>query len=49
MSKERHGGVIGWIDSVIDSYSHNRPFGHLRLKLTWNRISRIVSYTKSSL
>lgn len=49
MAAGSYKGVIGWIDSRIDSYAHHRLFGHLRLRLTWNRIFRVVSYTKSSL
>jgi uncharacterized membrane protein len=49
MGTNRHKSLIGWIDAVISSYSHHRLVGRVRTKLTWDKIFRVVSYTKSSL
>jgi len=49
MGLNRHKSLIGWIDAVISSYSHHRLVGRVRTKLTWDKIFRVVSYTKSSL
>jgi uncharacterized membrane protein len=49
MVTDKQKGIIGWIDSVIDLYSHRRFFGYIRSKITWNRLFRVVSYMKSSL
>jgi uncharacterized membrane protein len=38
-----------WIESLIKSNSDNRLLSHIRSKITWNRVFRVVSYTKSSL
>ncbi len=45
----RHKGIIGWIESLIESKAENRLMHHLRSNITWNRLFRIVSYAKSSL
>jgi len=48
-SRRRRQGIVRWIESLIKSNSDSRLAGHIRSKITWNRIFRVVSYTKSSL
>ena len=49
MTNSRRQDIVRWIESLIKSNSDNRLLGHIRSKITWNRIFRVVSYTKSSL
>jgi uncharacterized membrane protein len=49
MARRRRHGIVRWIESLIKSNSDSRLAGHIRTKITWNRVFRVVSYTKSSL
>jgi uncharacterized membrane protein len=49
MADSRHQGIVGWIESVIESNPDNPVVVRFRSKLRWNNVYRIVSYTKSSL
>ncbi|MEN6318498.1 MAG: DUF2254 domain-containing protein [Syntrophaceae bacterium] len=49
MADRRRLDIVRWIESLIKSNSDNRLLSHIRSKITWNRVFRVVSYTKSSL
>jgi uncharacterized membrane protein len=49
MADRKRRDIVRWITAWIESHSHNRLGGHLRSKITWNLIFRVVSYIKSSL
>jgi uncharacterized membrane protein len=49
MARRKRPGMVRWIESLLKSKSDSRLAGHIRSKITWNRIFRVVSYTKSSL
>lgn len=49
MANRRRQGIVKWIESLIRSTSDKGLMGNIRSKITWNRVFRVVSYTKSSL
>jgi uncharacterized membrane protein len=49
MADRKPRDIVSWITSWIESKSGNRLALHLRTKITWNLVFRIVSYIKSSL
>jgi len=49
MAKRRRQGIVRWIESLIKSNPDSHLAGHIRSKITWNKVFRVVSYTKSSL
>jgi uncharacterized membrane protein len=49
MAMRRRRGIVRWIESLIESKADSRLAGHVRSKITWNRVFRVVSYSKSSL
>jgi uncharacterized membrane protein len=49
MANSKRQDIVRWIESLIASNSDNRLVGHIRSRITWNKLFRIVSYAKSSL
>jgi uncharacterized membrane protein len=48
MTERRRQGIVKWIESLIRT-SDSRLAVHIRSKITWNKVFRVMSYTKSSL
>jgi len=49
MANNNRWDMMKWIEALIERYSMTRMGAYVRSKITWNKLFRVVSYTKSSL